>query len=116
MNDLSFGSIPLNQRDLEHVEQGESLSAKIDAVDTADKVVQFYIYLFAEMEERTLTVKTNCIKSTFGLILARDPQYSQAYIVDINKKSSVVCHSSSHKVTCKATQLSCLVGITGHHI
>lgn len=95
MNDLPLNLIPHNQRNLERVEQGESFSTEVDEVDAVDtdKVFQFYVYPFTKMEERTLTVKTNCTCPTFGLKLARDLQYGQAYIIDIDRSPVLLASS-----------------------
>ena len=53
-----------------------------------DKEFKSYVYPLSKMEEKTLHVQSDCKSPTFGLVLEADLQYSQAYVFDINKKSS----------------------------
>ena len=53
---------------------------------------------------------------TFGLALEADPQYGQAYDLEINTKSGTAHLFSSLKVTCKAIRLPYIVEIAGHCI
>ena len=64
----------LNQRDIEHVEQGDKFTAEADEVDV-DKEFKFFVYPFSKMEEKTLCVRPACKSPTFGLVLEADPQY-----------------------------------------
>ena len=57
-----------------------------------------------------------CKSPTFGLVLEADPQYNQAYVLDVNAKSSAVHLFSSLKATRKAIRLSSIVEITGYHV
>ena len=68
------------------------------------------------MEKLSLYVQSNCKNSPFGLVLEADPQYGQAYVLDVNKKSSAAHSFSSLKATPKAIKLSYNVEIAGHCI
>ena len=111
VNDLPFDATPLNQRDLNLVKKSKSFPVEVDEVYT-DTIFQFYIYPFAKMEERTLTVKTNCTSPTFGLKLARDPQYNQMFgklILHLNEmKAIILCSHWQYHVKrygqCRAQQ------------
>ena len=68
------------------------------------------------MEEKKLTVHPDCKSPTFGLLHKADLQYGQAYVLDINKKSSAAQLFSSLKATHRAIRLSYIVEIAGHCI
>ena len=113
MNDLPSNLVPPNQRDLERVEQGDKFPAEPDNVD---KDFKFFVYPFSKMKEKTLGVRPACKSPNFGLVLEADPQYGQAYILDVNAKSSAAHLFSSLNATCKAIRLSYIVKIAGHCI
>ena len=68
------------------------------------------------MEEKTLCVRPACKSPTFGLVLEADPQYSRAYVLDVNAKSSLADLFSSLKATRRAIHLSYIVEIAGFSI
>ena len=55
MNDLPSNLIPLNQCDLECVEQGNKCPAKPDKVDVG-KEFKCFVYPFIKIEEKTMYV------------------------------------------------------------
>ena len=99
MNDLPHKMIPPNQRDLERAEFGDKYPAEPDEVDTDDEF-RFFVYPFAQMEERTLNV--SCSRRNFGLNIELDPLYGRAYVIDVESKSSAAKLYSSAKATRKA--------------
>ena len=101
MNNLPSNLVTPNQRDLERVEQGNKFPAEPDEVD-ADKEFKFFIYSFSKMEEKLLKVRKASTSPTFGLVLEADSQYGQAYVLDVNTKSSAAHLFSSLKATCRA--------------
>ena len=68
------------------------------------------------MEEKLLVVRNASTSPTFGLVLEADPQYGQAYVLDVNAKSSAADLFSSLKATRRAIRLSYIVEIAGHCI
>ena len=95
----------LTQRDLELVEQGNKFPAEPDEVD-ADKEFKFFVYPFSKMEEKLLVVRDASTNPTFSLVLEADPQYGQAYVLDVNAKSSAADLFFSFKATRRAIRLS----------
>ena len=98
MNDLSFNTLPPNQRDLERAELGDKFPAEPDEVDVADEL-QFYLYPFAKMETKTMKVLPTCSSPNFGLTIERDPHYNRAYVLDVAAKSSAAKLFSSLKAS-----------------
>ena len=108
MNDLPSNLISSNQPYLECVEQGDKSPADPDKI-VVDKEFKFFVYPFSKIEKECLHVHSNYKSPTFGLVLEVDPQYGQAYVLDINKRSSAAHVSSSLKATPKAIRLSYIV-------
>ena len=105
MNNLPFDLILPNQNDLERAKQDEVFPAKPDEVE-ADKILQFYVYPFTKMEEKTLRVRPSCACTNFGLTLEQDHHYGQAYATDASDKSSAGYIFSPLKATQRAVCLS----------
>ena len=58
----------------------------------------------------------NCTRCNCGLQIKFDPLYGQAYILDVDAKSSRANFFSSLKATQKEIRLSYIVEIAGHRI
>ena len=52
--------------------------------------LQFYVYSFAKMEEKTLKVLPTRTRLNFCLQIEHDPQYNRAYVLDSDAKSSAL--------------------------
>ena len=76
----------------------------------------FMSILLQKMEEKLLKVLPTCTRPNFGLKLELDPQYSRAYVLDVDAKASVAKLFSSLKVTQRVIHLSYIVEIVGHCI
>ena len=67
MNNLPFKNFPPSQQDLEHAELlGDKFPAEPKKFDVKDEL-QFYIYSFAEMEEKIMKILPNCTGLNFCL-------------------------------------------------
>ena len=105
MHDLPFKNLPPNQCELERAELGNKFQAKPEEVDVEDEL-QFYVYPFAKMEQKTMNLLPTCTLPNFGLKIKRDPQYNCAYVLDVDTKSSAAKLFSSLKASRKAIRLS----------
>jgi len=112
MNDLPSKFLLSNQRDLERAKQGDKFPAESEVVNVEEKL-QFHVYTFAKMEENRLKVLPMCSRPNFGLKIELGPQYSCAYVLDVDAKLSAAKLFSSLKATRRAIRLSYIVQIAG---
>ena len=86
-----------------------------EEVDIEDQL-QFYIYPFVKMEEELLKALPTCTCPNFSLQIKLDPQYSPAYVLDVDAKSSAAKLFLFLQATRHEIRLSFIVETAGYCI